>query len=143
MNGVAVRTHEGRRWEQWIVWVGRIISLAPVYIVLTSARWKLTENPWYVREFGRIGWQTPALPLLASLQLGAIVLYLIPQTAVLGAVLLTGYLGGAMASHVRIDSPLFSHTLFGLYLGLMVWGGLWLRDPALRNFIPFRRRLAS
>src|SRR6266481_4101631 len=60
------------------------------------------------------------------------VLYAIPPTSILGAILLTGYLGGAMASHVRIGSPLFTHTLFGLYLGLMVWGGLWLRDGSLR-----------
>ena len=58
---------------------------------------------------------------------------------ILGAILLTGYLGGAMASHVRIGSPLFTHTLFGLYLGLMVWGGLWLRDRNLRTLIPLRR----
>jgi hypothetical protein len=57
----------------------------------------------------------------------------------IGAILLTGYLGGAMASHVRIGSPLFTHTLFGLYLGLMVWGGLWLRDKDVRSLIPFRR----
>jgi hypothetical protein len=67
------------------------------------------------------------------------VLYAIPPTSILGAILLTGYLGGAMASHVRIGSPLFSHTLFGLYLGLMVWGGLWLRDRNLQTLIPFRR----
>ena len=138
MNGVAVRTHEGRRWEQWIVWAGRIISLAPVYIVLTSARWKLTENPWYVREFGRIGWQTPALPLLASLQLGAIVLYLIPQTAVLGAVLLTGYLGGAIASYVRIGEPY--PPLVPFTTAVLAWLGLWLREPRLRALLPLRRR---
>ena len=56
-----------------------------------------------------------------------------------GAILLTGYLGGVIASHVRIDSPLFSHTMFGLYLGLILWGGLWLRDPSLRSLLPFRR----
>ena len=67
------------------------------------------------------------------------VLYSIPPTSILGAILLTGYLGGAMASHVRIGSPLFTHTLFGLYLGLMVWGGLWLRDRNLQTLIPFRR----
>ena len=66
-------------------------------------------------------------------------MYAIPSTAILGAILLTGYLGGAMASHLRIGSPLFSHTLFGLYLGVMVWAGLWLRDRNLRTLIPFRR----
>jgi len=62
-----------------------------------------------------------------------------PPTSILGAILLTGYLGGAMASHLRIGSPLFSHILFGFYLGLMVWGGLWLRDRSLRGVMPLRR----
>ncbi len=66
-------------------------------------------------------------------------LYLVPQTSVLGAILLTGYLGGAIATHLRVGSPIFSHLLFGLYLGLMVWGGLYLRDPWLRALIPLRR----
>lgn len=125
------------RWHRWAVWAGWIISLAPLYIVLTSANWKLTENPWYVREFARIGWQAPMLPVLASLQLAAIVLYLIPQTALLGAVLLTGYLGGAIASYVRIGEwypPLVPFTTAAL-----AWLGLWLREPRLRALIPFRR----
>jgi hypothetical protein len=67
------------------------------------------------------------------------VLYSIPPTSILGAILLTGYLGGAMASHVRIGSPLFTHVLFGFYLGLIVWGGLWLRDRNLRTLISLRR----
>ena len=67
------------------------------------------------------------------------VLYAVPPTSILGAILLTGYLGGAIASHLRIDSPLFTHTLFGLYLGLMAWGGLYLRDARLRSLLPLRR----
>jgi len=73
------------------------------------------------------------------LTLIGVALYAIPQTAVLGAILLTGYMGGAIATHLRIDSPLFSHTLFGVYLGLLIWGGLYLREPRLRALIPFRR----
>ena len=76
---------------------------------------------------------------LGVITVACTVLYAIPPTSILGAILLTGYLGGAMASHLRIGSPLFSHTLFGFYLGLMVWGGLWLRDRSLRALIPFRR----
>jgi DoxX-like protein len=63
-------------------------------------------------------------------------LYAVPRTSVLGAILLTGYLGGAIASHLRLGDPLFTHTLFGLYLGLLVWGGLYLRDGRLRALIP-------
>lgn len=138
MNTATVETSRTPRWHAWLVWAGWIVSLAPVYIVLTSARWKLTENAWYVKEFGRIGWETPALPLLASLQLGAIALYLIPQTAVLGAVLLTGYLGGAIASYGRIGEwypPLVPFTTAAL-----AWLGLWLREPRLRALLPFRLR---
>ncbi len=74
-------------------------------------------------------------------QLGVIlaicaVLYAIPRTGVLGAILLTGYLGGAVALHWRVGSPLFSHTLFGVYLGVIAWGGLWFRDPRIRALIP-------
>jgi hypothetical protein len=102
-----------------------------------SARWKLTSNPWYVREWGRLGWQAPDLPFIASLQLGAILLYVIPRTSILGAVLLTGYMGGAIASYVRIGElypPLvpFSTAVFA-------WLGLFLRDERLRALLPFRR----
>ena len=68
----------------------------------------------------------------------ALVLYLIPRTAVLGAIVLTGYLGGAVAIHTRAGSPLASHTLFGVYLGVILWAALWCRLPALRGLIPFR-----
>src|SRR5207244_2276153 len=81
------------RGKPWLLWIGWAVSLWPVFVVLSSATWKLTRNQWYVGEFARIGWPESALTLLACLQLGCIVLYLIPQTAVLGAVLLTGYLG--------------------------------------------------
>jgi hypothetical protein len=65
-------------------------------------------------------------------------LYAVPRTSVLGTILLTGYLGGAIASHLRLGDPIFTHTLFGLYLGLLAWGGLYLRDARLRALIPLR-----
>ena len=77
--------------------------------------------------------------MLGVLTLACTLLYAIPRTSILGAILLTGYLGGAMATHLRAESPLFSHLLFGLYLGLMAWGGLYLRDPIVRAIIPLRR----
>jgi hypothetical protein len=102
------------------------IKLVPIQIVLDT----MVE----------LGW--PADPvkarILGVLTLGCTVLYAVPRTSVLGAILLTGYLGGAMATHMRIDNPLFSHLLFGLYLGVIAWGGLWLREPRLRALIPFR-----
>ena len=80
----------------------------------------------------------PLAPGLGVLTLVCTLLYAVPRTSVLGAILLTGLFGGAMATHLRVGSPLLSHLLFGLYLGLLVWGGLYLRDARLRTLMPFR-----
>jgi len=76
---------------------------------------------------------------IGAIELAVTILYAMPRTSLLGAVLLTAVFGGAIASHWRLDSPLFSHILFGVYLGLLAWGGLWLRDPRVRAVIPFFR----
>jgi hypothetical protein len=124
-----------------MVWAGRIVSVLPVFIVLISSRWKLTQNPFYVREWGRIGWQTKDLPFIASLQLGAILLYVIPRTSVLGAVLLTGYLGGAIASYVRIGA--LYPPLVPLTTAMLAWLGLYLRDRRIRELLPIRARISK
>src|SRR6516162_5228289 len=139
MSTVTDETNATTRSNPWLVWVGRIVSVAPVYIVLMSARWKLTSNPWYVQEWGRIGWKTPDLPFIASLQLGAILLYVIPRTSVLGAVILTGYLGGAIASYIRIGQ--LYPPLVPLTTAMLAWLGIWLRDERLRELLPFRTSL--
>ena len=138
MNAVDVPVRE-TRWKVWMLWVGRVISLWPVFVVLTSATWKLTRNQWYVAEFARIGWPESALPLLAFLQLGCILLFIIPRTAVLGAVLLTGYLGGAIATYVRIGEPY--PVLVPLSTSVIAWAGIYLRDERLRSLLPFRGRV--
>jgi hypothetical protein len=79
------------------------------------------------------------LAVLGLVLLVSTALYAFPRTAVLGAILLTGYLGGAVASHARMADPLFTHDLFGVYLGLFVWGGLWFRDERMRSLIPLRQ----
>jgi DoxX-like family len=86
-----------------------------------------------------LGYPTATLLPLGIVELVCLALYLVPQTSVLGAILLTGYLGGAIATHVRAGSPMFSHTLFPLYVALMLWGGLYLREPRLAELLPFRR----
>lgn len=102
------------------------IKLVPLQVVLdTSAQLGLPADPTSAR-------------ILGILTLGCTLLYAIPRTSILGAILLTAYLGGAIATHFRIGSPLFSHLLFGVYLGLFAWGGLWFRDPRVRAMIPFR-----
>ena len=86
-----------------------------------------------------LGFQAHHIIPLGILGLISTVLYLIPRTAVLGAVLLTGYFGGAIATHFRLDNPLFSHTLFPVYLALLMWGGLWLRNEGLRRLVPLQK----
>jgi hypothetical protein len=137
MNAVDVQAPKtsGKR----MLWVGWALSLWPVFVVLSSATWKLTRNPWYVAEFTRIGWPGSALPLLAFLQLGCIALFIIPPTAVLGAVLLTGYLGGAIAAYVRIGDPF--PILVPLSTSVIAWAGIYLRDERLRSLLPLRGRV--
>ena len=107
---------------------------------MTSARWKLTRQPFYVAEWGRIGYADSALLGIALLQLTCVVLYVIPRTAVLGIVLLTGYLGGAIASYVRMREPF--PVLVPLSTALLLWAGIYLREERLRSLLPFRRKAA-
>ena len=121
--------------------LGRVLSGLVIVFMLFDGAVKLVPWPVVTETMDRIGYGSSE-SLARSLGIITIVctvLYAIPPTSILGAILLTGYLGGAMASHLRIGSPLFTHTLFGLYLGLMVWGGLWLRDRSLRRLMPLRR----
>jgi hypothetical protein len=136
MNSVAAPARESAT-NRWLLWTGRLVSLWPVFVVCMSATWKLTRNAWYVGEFARIGWQVSSLNLLAFLQLGCIVLYLIPRTAILGAILLTGYLGGAIATYTRIGEP--TPVLVPLSTAVIAWAGIYLRDERLRALIPLRR----
>jgi len=138
MSSVAVPVRETAP-KRWMPWIGRVVSLWPVFVVGMSATWKLTRNTWYVAEFTRIGWPESALPLLAFLQLGCIVLYIIPRTAVLGAVLLTGYLGGAIATYTRIGEPY--PVLVPLSTSMIAWAGIYLRDERLRSLLPLRRQV--
>jgi hypothetical protein len=123
------------------IWIGRVLSGLVILFLLFDGAIKLVPWPVVTETMDRIGYgSSEALARsLGVITLVCTILYAIPPTSILGAVLLTGYLGGAMASHLRIGSPLFTHTLFGLYLGLLVWGGLWLRDRTLRSLLPFRR----
>lgn len=105
-----------------------------------DAGMKLANLPQVAETMTPLGWPSDSgtILTLGLIQAVSLALYLIPRTSVLGAVLLTGYLGGAIATHLRVGSPLLSHTLFGVYVGLVTWGGLWLRDAALRRLFPFR-----
>ena len=122
-------------------WTGRAMSSLVILFLLFDGAIKLVPLQVVTETMDKIGYSASE-DLARSLGIITVVctvLYAVPPTSILGAILLTGYLGGAIASKVRIDAPLFSHTLFGLYLGLFVWGGLWLRDATLRSLLPFRR----
>jgi len=137
MSTIAVPIEQSKV-KRWIPWIGWAVSLWPAFVVGSSATWKLTHNAWYVHEFARIGWPESALTLLACLQLGAMILFLIPQTSMLGCILLTGYLGGAIAAYTRIGEPY--PVLVPLSTSMIAWLGLWLREERLRALTPWRTR---
>jgi hypothetical protein len=122
------------------LWTGRILSGLVVLFLLVDAGFKLIRPlpAPAVEAFGKLGYPVAFAAGIGILLLGCVALYLIPRTSVLGAILLTGYLGGAVASHVRVGDPWFSHALFPVYVGLLVWGGVYLRDERLRALLPFR-----
>lgn len=122
------------------LWLGRILSGLAILFLLFDGAIKLVPLAVVTATMDRIGYGSSET---LARSFGAItvvctLLYAVPPTSFVGAILLTGYLGGAIASHVRIGSPLFTHVLFGIYLGLMVWGGLWLRDATLRQLLPLQ-----
>jgi hypothetical protein len=114
------------------VWAGRVLSGLPVAFLMFDAALKFAHPAFVTEASERMGWPDHHTAILGVVLLAAVALYVIPRTAVLGAVLLTGYLGGAVAIHLRIDDPLLSHTLFPIYFGIMLWGGLYLRDGRVR-----------
>jgi hypothetical protein len=119
-----------------MVLAGRILTgLFVLFMLGASVAPKLLQMDVARDTLTGLGWPDYTL-LIGILELTFVALYLYPRTAVLGAVLMTALLGGALATHLRVGSPMFSHTLFGIYLGLVMWGGLWLRSPALRAVFP-------
>ena len=122
------------------IWIGRVLSGLAILFLAMDAGGKLFAPAMMIANSPALG--LPADPafyqMLGAILAVATLLYAVPRTAVFGAVLLTGYLGGAVEAHLRVGSPLFGFTLFGVYLGLIVWGGLWLRNPALRALFPLQ-----
>jgi hypothetical protein len=121
------------------IWTGRIMSALPALFLLVDGIGKLVKPAPVVKGTVQLGYPESVLLGLGIVLLACTVLYVIPRTAILGAILLTAYLGGAIATHVRVGSPLFSHILFPVYVAVLIWGGLYLRDERLRALIPLRR----
>jgi DoxX-like family len=120
------------------LWSGRVMSALPVLFLIFDGVTKLAKAGFVIEATVKLGYPETAIVGIGLVLLIATISYVIPLTSVLGAVLLTGYLGGAVASHVRVDNPLFSHTLFPIYMALLIWGGLYLRDQRLRTLFPLR-----
>jgi hypothetical protein len=122
-------------------WLGWVMSGLVIAFLLMDAIMKLMALPIVIETSGPLGFAGADMArALGTILLIGTLLYIAPQTAVFGAILLTGYLGGAVASQLRVGNPLFTHILFGVYLGVLLWGGLYLRDARLRALIPFSSR---
>jgi hypothetical protein len=121
-----------------MLWSGRIMSTIPVLFLLVDGVMKLAKPAIVVETTVQLGYPESVITGLGIVLLACTALYLVPQTAVLGAVLLTGYLGGAVATHVRVGGAPFEVT-FPVIVGALLWGGLVLRDPRLRALLPVQR----
>jgi len=117
------------------LWAGRILSGVAVLFLLFDGVIKVMVIAPVVESMVRLGWPVRLAPVLGILELLLIAVYLIPRTSILGAILLTGYLGGAVATHVRIGDPLFINALFPTYVAVLLWGGLFLRDDRVRTLM--------
>lgn len=120
-------------------WAGIVISALPSLFLFADAVMKLMKLTPVVEATVKLGYPESVILPLGIVLLICTIIYVVPPTSVLGAILLTGYLGGAVATHVRVGDPLFTHALFPVYLGVMIWLGLYLRDERLRALVPLRR----
>jgi hypothetical protein len=124
-----------RQHSKGKLWAGRAISALPVLFLLFDGAIKLMNIQPVVESFTKLGYNPRIATTIGILELICVVIYLIPRTSLLGAILLTGYLGGAIATHLRVGDPLFSHVLFPIYIAVPVWGGLLLRNERVRTLM--------
>ena len=133
------QTRPSRPMSGAALWTGRILSGLSVAFLAFDATMKVLQLPAAVEGTVQLGYPEHVLLGIGLVQVACLILYVVPRTAVLGALLWTGYLGGAVATHVRVGHPMFSHTLFPIYVATMLWAGLWLRDLRLRALLPLRK----
>ena len=119
-----------------MLWTGRVLSTLPVLLLPMSSVMKLMRGPDIVKGFGEFGYDSSLLVPIGIVELTCALLYIFPRTSVLGAILLTGYLGGAVATHVRAGDGLFFSPVL---IGIVLWLGLYLRDARLRALVPWKR----
>ncbi|HEX9009813.1 MAG TPA: DoxX family protein [Holophagaceae bacterium] len=120
-----------------IRWTGRVLSALPVLLLLFDGTAKVMRLAPVLEGTAKLGYPLGVVAPLGLVLIACTLLYALPRTSVLGALLLTGYLGGAVATHVRMGDPLFSHVLFPTYVAALIWGGLFLREARLRALLPF------
>lgn len=134
-------TYPGRAEEtpKAMRWTGYALTGLSTAFMLFDSIIKIPPLQVVTDTMAQLGYLAHLARPIGVIELVLIVLYVFPRTAVLAAILLTAVMGGAIASHMRLGDPLFSHTLFGVYLGAMIWGGVWFRDARLRSLVPFRR----
>ena len=125
LRSAAPRSSASRVW-------GRVLSGIAIAFLTFDVAIKFVTSKEALDATAQLGWQAHHLPIIGTLGLVCLILYVIPRTAPIGAVLWTGYLGGAIATHLRVDNPLFSHILFPIYVAAFIWGGLYLRDARVR-----------
>jgi len=120
------------------IWTGYVLTYIAVLFMLFDSITKIMKTDQVVKATAQLGFPVEDIPVIGIILLVCIIIYVIPKTSILGAILLTGYLGGAVVTNLRISAPLFSNVLFPVYMGIIVWGGIFLRDELLRKIIPFR-----
>jgi hypothetical protein len=123
---------KGRLWTAWI------LSGLGILFMLMDGIGKVAGSAPFVKDTLALGFTVPEVAIMGILGLLSTLLFAIPRTSFLGALLLTGYLGGATATQMRVDAPLFSSVLFPVYLAVLFWGAVWLRDGRLRKLVSFR-----
>jgi len=118
------------------LWTGRVLSGMGVLFLVMDTAFKLIASPMAAQATEELGYPVRLVPVIGWIEAILLVLYLFPRTSVFGALLWTGYLGGAVATHFRIGNPLFTHQLFPIYIATFLWLGLWLRDRRVRAILP-------
>ena len=125
--------------EQKRILTGRILSgIFVAFMLIASIAPKLVGASVADDTLRALGWPDGYTLMIGLIELSCVILYLLPRTSIIGAVLMMAVFGGAMATQIRVENPLFSHTLFSVYLGVFMWGGLWLRDEKLRRLLSFK-----
>jgi len=121
------------------VWTGRVLSAIALLFLLFDSVNKVSKNPYVMKASAQLGYPEAVIQQIGIILLVCLILYAIPRTSIIGAIIRTGFLGGAVATNLRIENPLFTHTLFPVYMGVLVWGGLYLRSERVRSLFSLRK----